>query len=352
MTVMTQRRLLCIYSVIIVLGIVWFISSYEYFCSNNELLELREGQMETYKQQIQDKNREIENIQGKLQEYEERLQRMHHLLRMKTCKPVAGDNSDPSLPTIYLITPTHSRLEQKADLTRLSHTLLHVKNLHWIVIEDSEVKTRLVTNFLANCGIENTHLNVATPKNVKLKSSDPQWLKPRGVLQRNAGLTWIRTALNKAKDRGVVYFADDDNTYSIELFEEIRQTQKVSVWPVGLVGGLRYESPVVQNGKEVIGWHTYWKPNRTFAMDMAGFAVNLTIVFNHSNAVFSNHVQRGFLETSLLQEMSVTLKDLEPKADSCTKVLVWHTRTEKTSLKSEEKLFRQTGKRSDINMEV
>ena len=28
----------------------------------------------------------------------------------------------------------------------------------------------------------------------------------------------------------------------------MRNTQKVSVWPVGLVGGLRYESPIVVKG--------------------------------------------------------------------------------------------------------
>ena len=43
----------------------------------------------------------------------------------------------------------------------------------------------------------------------------------------------------------MVYFADDDNTYSTELFEEMRTTRKVSVWPVGLVGGLMVERPKV-----------------------------------------------------------------------------------------------------------
>ena len=41
----------------------------------------------------------------------------------------------------------------------------------------------------------------------------------RGVLQRNAGLTWLRA---NNKTNGVVYFADDDNTYDVRLFEEVR----------------------------------------------------------------------------------------------------------------------------------
>ncbi len=57
-----------------------------------------------------------------------------------------------------------------------------------------------------------------------------------------------------AKDRdGVVYFADDDNTYALDLFKEIRSTTRVSVFPVGLVGGVLVEKPKVLNGR-VIGW--------------------------------------------------------------------------------------------------
>ena len=131
---------------------------------------------------------------------------------------------DSSMPVIYAITPTYSRLEQKAELTRLAQTFLHLSNFHWIVVEDSESKTKLVTNFLSACGISYTHLNIVTPKEVKLKPDDPNWLKPRGVLQRNLGLSWIRKNLNPAKQPGVVYFADDDNTYDLRIFAEVIET--------------------------------------------------------------------------------------------------------------------------------
>lgn len=55
-----------------------------------------------------------------------------------------------------------------------------------------------------------------------MKSSDPNWLKPRGVVQRNMGLDWLRTmARRRQLEMGVVFFADDDNTYSLQLFEEV-----------------------------------------------------------------------------------------------------------------------------------
>ena len=35
---------------------------------------------------------------------------------------------------------------------------------------------------------------------------------------------------------GVVYFADDDNTYDIRLFKEIATTKRITMFPVGFIG--------------------------------------------------------------------------------------------------------------------
>uniref|UniRef100_A0A646QHP0 Galactosylgalactosylxylosylprotein 3-beta-glucuronosyltransferase n=1 Tax=Hemiscolopendra marginata TaxID=943146 RepID=A0A646QHP0_9MYRI len=253
------------------------------------------------------------------------------------------------LPFVYVITPTYSRPTQKAELTRLVQTLLLVPNLHWIVVEDSIEKTDLVTRLLKKSGIKYTHLNTATPSEYKLSSNDPNWLKPRGVQQRNLALSWLRQNYNLNRANGVVYFADDDNTYDVDIFEEMRFTSKVSVWPVGLVGGLLVERPIVENGK-VVGWFSAWKPNRPFPMDMAGFAVNLRALLDHPSAMFNLSAPRGFQESSLLHTL-VTMNQLEPKASNCTEVLVWHTRTEKVKLKAEVTLRRQ-GKQSNTGIEV
>lgn len=124
------------------------------------------------------------------------------------------------VPTIYVITPTYKRLTQKADLTRLSQTLLHVPKLHWILVEDSEEKTDLVIRFLENCGISYTHLAVRTPKQLITKEGDPRWLKARGVEQRNLGLKWMRQNF-RSDMKGIVYFGDDDNTYDLRIFEQV-----------------------------------------------------------------------------------------------------------------------------------
>ena len=136
---------------------------------------------------------------------------------------------DNQIPTIFFITPTYKRLTQKADLTRLSQTLLHVPKLHWILVEDSHEKTNLVQRFLAGCGVQFSHLAVRTPKQLITKEGDPRWLKARGVEQRNLGLKWIRQNYKDGID-GVIYFGDDDNTYDLKIFEQVGQN-----WPIQFV---------------------------------------------------------------------------------------------------------------------
>ena len=121
---------------------------------------------------------------------------------------------DELIPTIYFITPTFYRLNQQAELTRISQTLRHVANLVWVIIEDSDHRTSIVTNLLANCGVKSVHLNVTDPKmghNVK----------PKGFLQRNYGLSWVKNEEAPKNRNAVVYFGDDDNTYSLRLFDEV-----------------------------------------------------------------------------------------------------------------------------------
>lgn len=128
------------------------------------------------------------------------------------------------LSTIHIITPTYSRPVQKAELTRLANTLLHVPNLHWILVEDSQRRTALVSSLLQETGLNYTHLNVETPRNYKIRGDTRDPRIPRGTIQRNLGLRWLRETFSSNNTQpGIVYFADDDNTYSLELFEEVRR---------------------------------------------------------------------------------------------------------------------------------
>ena len=128
---------------------------------------------------------------------------------------------DPVVPWVFGITPTYKRYTQKAELIRLSQTLQHVTNFHWIVVEDSEAKTKLVTDVLLESGLSFTHLNVRTPASMRRNRGQKYNKFHRGVEQRNSGINWIRQNIKSKKTSGVVYFMDDDNTYHKIIFEEV-----------------------------------------------------------------------------------------------------------------------------------
>ncbi|XP_065679343.1 galactosylgalactosylxylosylprotein 3-beta-glucuronosyltransferase 3-like [Hydra vulgaris] len=241
------------------------------------------------------------------------------------------------LKTIYLVTPTYHRLTQQADLVRMSNTLKLVESIHWIVIEDSNKKTDLVKNILEDSSIKYTQLYVSTSNDLVRLNSDPRWKKHRGVDQRNLGLKWLRENITGQINDGVVYFADDDNTYHEKLFMEMRNTKKVSMWPVALVGGLNWEGPVCKNGK-VVSFYTAWEPNRMFPVDMAAFAINLHVILENNNVYINPEVKRGYLETDFLERLGITKDEIEAKAEDCQKILVWHTQTSEPNMKNEIKL--------------
>ena len=131
--------------------------------------------------------------------------------------------------TIFVITPTYKRSTQKVDLTSMCHTLMHVQNVVWIIIEDAPKPTKLVTNLLQHCKVETVHLHATTSA---VEKGENRASKSRGVDQRNAGLAWLRKHYNAENCNGVVYFGDDDNKYDLRLFDEVC----LSTIPHALIG--------------------------------------------------------------------------------------------------------------------
>ncbi|CAK9303472.1 unnamed protein product [Gordionus sp. m RMFG-2023] len=131
----------------------------------------------------------------------------------------------------------------------------------------------------------------------------------------------------------------------------MRYTKLVSVWPVGLVGGLLVEKPLVNpETRTITGFNSLWGLTRTFKLDMAAFAINAKQVYeNPAIAIFDIMSQVGYMENDFLIKLGITLNDLEPKAELCTKVLVWHTKSWPAKLDQEIKLNKR-GLRSDEGM--
>ncbi|XP_012252537.2 galactosylgalactosylxylosylprotein 3-beta-glucuronosyltransferase P [Athalia rosae] len=226
---------------------------------------------------------------------------------------------------LYVITPTYRRPEQVPELTRMAHTLMLVKNVHWLVIEDAQIATQQVTDLLKRTGLTYEHLIAPMPDQYKLKKG----AKPRGVSNRNRGLQWLRANATK----GVFYFADDDNTYDIRLFDEIRTTKKVSMWPVGLCTKAGLSTPVVKNGK-FIGFYDGWMAGRKFPVDMAGFAVSVKFLLDRPKAGMP--FKPGYEEDGFLKSLApFEPNQIELLANKCTEVLAWHTQTKKNEPSSE-----------------
>ena len=223
---------------------------------------------------------------------------------------------------VFLVTPTYSRREQIAELTRLGQTLKLAGNIHWILAEDSDHCSPLVTAILERLNISYSHLLSPQPamyRTARLRYS------PRGVSSRRAGLHWL---LNKPW-QGVVYFGDDDNTYDTRLFEQISKTTRVSMFPVGFIGNQGVSSPIVKDGK-VIGFSDDWFASRQYPVDMAGFAINTEFLRKRNpSADTAMPYKAGYEEDLFLQSLNLTLDEIEPLAAGCSEVLVWHTKTVK-----------------------
>uniref|UniRef100_A0A6A7G1L9 Galactosylgalactosylxylosylprotein 3-beta-glucuronosyltransferase n=3 Tax=Hirondellea gigas TaxID=1518452 RepID=A0A6A7G1L9_9CRUS len=242
---------------------------------------------------------------------------------MERTATFGAQQEDPSLPLLYIVTPTYRRPEMVAELTRLGQTLLLVPRVHWILPEDSHTCSSIVTDTLTRIGLPYTHLATPMPEVYR-----KQTYVPRGVANRRAAVSWIQ---NHAEPNSVLYFLDDDNSIDVRLLEQMRYTEKVSMFPVGLIGKFSVSSPVLNKEGRVTDFYDGWPAGRKFQVDMAGFAVNVGYLKKQPRVTMpyiAGHEEDGFLKSLNLQ-----LEDIEPLANGCSEVLVWHTRTFKNQVR-------------------
>lgn len=79
---------------------------------------------------------------------------------------------------------------------------------------------------------------------------------------------------------------------------------------------------------KVVAFFDSWPAKRMWPVDMAGFAVSLNHLTKYPNA--SMPYKAGYEEDSFLKSIGLKIDDIEPKANDCTEVYVWHTQTTKT----------------------
>lgn len=232
---------------------------------------------------------------------------------------------DPTFGKLLIVvTPTYNRPLQALYLTRLSHTLKLVPPpLLWLVVEMQTQSIETAT-LLRKTGVMYRHL--VCKKNM----TD---VKDRGVHQRNTALEHIE----QHQLDGIVYFADDDNVYTLELFEQMRLIKRFGTWPVAMLMAGKsktiLEGPVC-DGHTVIGWHTNEKSKRLrrFHVDMSGFAFNSTILWDPSRwrkptvepIRQLDNIKEGFQETTFIEQLVEDESQMEGLPSGCSKVMVWH----------------------------
>ncbi|PAV63775.1 hypothetical protein WR25_26293 isoform B [Diploscapter pachys] len=201
---------------------------------------------------------------------------------------------------------------------------MHVKNLHWIVVEDDNKTSVAVERILYRSGISYVYLHTTTEKG----------MPSRGWAHRNLA---IKYAIDNYKPgrKAVLYFADDDNTYDIRLFDKyIRRVKNIGFWAVGLSGSAKVEAPKVNGSGTIVAWDVVFAPKRDFAIDMAGFAVNMKLM-HKTKPSFNKQCQKEYKvgpETCFLKQFGLKKEKLEPFGwdDKPKEILVWHTQTVKT----------------------
>ena len=156
---------------------------------------------------LQECNNNIDNQTMAIKNAREKLNK----IQLKQISPATTTTEQVlDIPYLFAITPTYRRQVQKSQLVRLKQTFLHVKNFHWIIVEDANKTSDLVTKLFQDTTMKYTILATTHAWN---KSEDKVWAS------RNAGLNYI---LGLDKDtRGVVFFADDDYTYDLDIFEQV-----------------------------------------------------------------------------------------------------------------------------------
>nr|XP_023875814.1 probable beta-1,4-xylosyltransferase IRX9H [Quercus suber]POE81928.1 putative beta-1,4-xylosyltransferase irx9h [Quercus suber] len=225
---------------------------------------------------------------------------------------------------LIIVTPTYNRASQAYYLIRLSQVLRLVPPpLLWIVVELNTASFE-TAEILRKTGVMYRHL-------VCVNNSTN--VKDRGVHQRNTALDHIQ----RHRLDGVVYFADDDNIYSLHLFHSLRNISRFGTWPVAMLAQSKnkaiLEGPVC-NGSQVIGWHTNEKSKklRRFHVDMSGFAFNSTILWDPKRWKRPTSVpirqldtvKEGFQETTFIEQVVEDESQMEGSPPGCSRIMNWH----------------------------
>lgn len=229
---------------------------------------------------------------------------------------------------LIIVTPTYNQAFQAMYLNRLAQTLRLVQPpLLWIVVE-MPAQSKETADVLRKTGVMYRHL--VCDKN----ATD---VKDRSAPQRNVALAHIE----QHRLDGIVYFVDDNNVYTLELFEQLREIKRFGTWPIGMFthnkNKIVVEGPVC-NSTRVIGWQTNEMSKKLcrFHVNNSGFAFNSTILWDPqkwrrptSELIRQLDTDKdGLQDTKFVEQLVADESQMEGLANGCSKIMVWNLHLE------------------------
>ncbi|KAH7288305.1 hypothetical protein KP509_31G021400 [Ceratopteris richardii] len=214
---------------------------------------------------------------------------------------------------LLVITPTYVRACQFLYLEGLIHTLRAIPNpLIWIVVEIGGSSSETAT-LLADSQLSYYHLGLD-----RFCTIDVHEIEQVKKLARLEGLRFVGNhALH-----GIVLFADDINTYSLDYFEEAQKAKWVGFLPVG-----QFSSPGARGSFEEIGKTV----KNQFGISQA---TSLERVFNESNSETTSYAHTIRAHMSFIDGGSVQIFELSLQAPVCNSsghLVGWYLSSSKNS---------------------
>lgn len=229
---------------------------------------------------------------------------------------------------LIIVTPTYNQAFQAMYLNRLAQTLRLVQPpLLWIVVE-MPAQSKETADVLRKTGVMYRHL---------ICDKNATDVKDRSAHQRNVALAHIE----QHRLDGIVYFVDDNNVYTLELFEQLREIKRFGTWPIGMFthnkNKIVVEGPVC-NSTRVIGWQTNEMSKKLcrFHVNNSGFAFNSTILWDPqkwrrptSELIRQLDTDKdGLQDTKFIEQLVADESQMEGLANGCSKIMVWNLHLE------------------------
>ncbi|KAG0524836.1 hypothetical protein BDA96_06G002300 [Sorghum bicolor] len=242
------------------------------------------------------------------------------------------DDDDASTnKLLVIVTPTRARAAQAYYLSRMGHTLRLVDPpVLWLVVEAGKPTPEAAAT-LRGTTVMHRYVGCCDKLNASSVDDDRLRLRPH---QMNAALELIE---NHRLD-GIVYFADEEGVYSLDLFKRLRQVRRFGTWPVPVISenrkdGVVLEGPVCKQN-QVVGWHTseHASKLRRFHVAMSGFAFNSTMLWDPKlrshlawNSIRHPDTEKeGFQVTTFIEQLVEDESQMEGIPADCSQIMNWH----------------------------